>query len=67
MGLMMAKKGKRVRIKLIKSLIGRKPEQRRTVAALGLKRINSTTEKELKPEIQGMINAISHMIEIEEL
>lgn len=56
-----------VRIKLTKSLIGRLPKQRKTVMALGLKRIGQTVEKEMTPSLKGMLEKVSHMIEVEEL
>ncbi len=56
---------KRIRIRLVRSLIGRKPYQRKTVKALGLKRINSVVEKEATPSILGMVRAVSHLLEVE--
>ncbi len=57
----------KLRIKLIKSTIGRKKEQIDTVKALGLKKINSIVEKDDTPQIRGMINKISYMLEVEEI
>ena len=57
----------KLRIKLIKSIIGRKKEQIDTVKALGLKKIGSVVEKEDTPQIRGMINKISFMLEVEEI
>ncbi len=57
----------KIRIKLIRSLIGKKQDQIDTVKALGLKKINSIVEKEDTPQIRGMINKISHMLEVEEI
>lgn len=57
----------RVRIRLVKSLIGRRADQRRTVKALGLGKVNSSVEKELNAPIQGMINAVQHLVEVEEI
>ncbi len=65
MGLVMTVK--RIRIKLIRSLIGVKPRHARTAHALGLRKIGATVEKNRSPHIMGMINAIPHMIEVEEL
>ncbi len=58
---------KKLRIKLIKSTIGRKPKHRRTVKALGLRRIGSVVEKEATPQILGMVRSISFMLEVEEI
>ncbi len=57
----------KLRIKLVKSTIGRKKEQIDTVKALGLRKINSVVEKEDTPQIRGMINKISFMLEVEEI
>ncbi|MEN1762146.1 MULTISPECIES: 50S ribosomal protein L30 [Anoxynatronum] len=56
-----------VRIKLTKSLIGRLPKQRKTVAALGLKKIGQSVEKEMTPSLNGMIEVIKHMVQVEEI
>ena len=55
----------KVRITLVKSPIGRKPNQRRTVEALGLRRIRHTVEKELNPSLQGMIDTVAHLVNVE--
>ena len=57
----------KVKITLKRSLIGQKANVRETVKSLGLKKINSTSEKELNPMIEGMINTIQHLVEIEEV
>jgi large subunit ribosomal protein L30 len=57
----------KVRITLVRSPLGRKPNQRRTVEALGLRRIRHSVEKELTDSIQGMINTVSHLVTVEEL
>jgi large subunit ribosomal protein L30 len=56
-----------VKIKLTKSLIGRLPKQRKTVTALGLKKIGQVVEKEMTPSLMGMIEKIKHMVEVEEI
>ncbi|MBN1799103.1 MAG: 50S ribosomal protein L30 [Spirochaetales bacterium] len=61
----MAKKMLKVTLK--RSTISRKPNQRKTVKALGLKRINSSVVKEARPEILGMINTVSHLVQVEEI
>jgi len=62
----MAKK-KKIRIKLKKSVIKSKPNQRRTIKALGLRKINNVVEKEVNPQIMGMVNTVSHLVEVEEI
>ena len=58
---------KQLRITLVRSVIGRPEPQRRTVEALGLKKINQVVEHEDTPQIRGMINKVSHLVQVEEL
>ena len=55
-----------IKITLTKSPIGRKPEQLKTVVALGLGKLNSSVVKEDNAAIRGMVNAISHLVTVEE-
>lgn len=64
---MAKKKAKKVRIKLVRSMNGRKPVQRATARALGLGKIGSAVEKEISPAITGMINRVNHLVEVEEI
>jgi len=65
---MMAKaKTTRMRIELVRSLIGKKPIHRRTVKALGLGKINSSVEKDATPMIKGMVAKVSHLLKVEEI
>ena len=52
---------------MVRSVIGRKPVQRKTVEALGLKRINSTVEHDANSAILGMVRTVSHLVKVEEL
>ena len=61
----MAKK-KELKIKLIKSPIGYAQRQKGTVAALGLKKINQVVTHKDSDVIRGMINKVSHLVEVEE-
>ncbi|MBN1699521.1 MAG: 50S ribosomal protein L30 [Spirochaetales bacterium] len=56
-----------VQIRLKKSIIGNKPQQRKTALALGLGRINKVVRKEATPQIMGMVKVIAHLVEVEEL
>lgn len=56
-----------IKITLTKSPIGRKPEQRKTVVALGLGKMNSFVIKEDTSAIRGMVTAISHLVTVEEV
>lgn len=58
--------GGKIRITLLRSSHGRKPSQRLTVNALGLRRINHTVEHNDTPQIRGMIARIRHLVTVEE-
>ena len=64
---MAKKKASKIRVTLVRSPIGRKPEQRATVKALGLGKMNSSVEKEVNDAVLGMVNSISHLVKVEEL
>ncbi|MFZ5648775.1 MAG: 50S ribosomal protein L30 [Bacillota bacterium] len=57
----------RLKITLVKSLIGRPEDQRDTVRALGLGKTNSSVVKEENPAIMGMIKKVSHLVKVEEV
>lgn len=57
----------KLKIVLRRSLAGRPAYQRRTVEALGLKKINSIVEKKNTQPIRGMINQVKHLISVEEI
>jgi large subunit ribosomal protein L30 len=59
--------GAKLRIKLIRSTIGRIPKQRATVRSLGLRKIGSSVIQESTPAILGMIKAVSHLVSVEEV
>ncbi|MCF8256941.1 MAG: 50S ribosomal protein L30 [Flavobacteriales bacterium] len=55
-----------IRIKQVKSGIKRPEVQKRTLRALGLRKLNQVVEHEGTPQILGMIAAVSHMVEVVE-
>ena len=55
----------KLRIKQVRSIIGRPARQKRTMEALGLRRINHTREIEATPQILGMIESVKHLITVE--
>ena len=57
----------KLKITLVRSVIGAKPKQRATVRALGLGKISSSTIQESSPEILGMVKVVSHLVRVEEL
>ena len=64
---MAAKKKAKLKITLIKSVIGSRPEQRGTVRSLGLRKLHHSVVQESSPAILGMIERISHMVQVEEV
>ena len=54
----------KIKIKQIRSRIGRPKDQKRTLDALGLKKMNQVVEHNLTPQIQGMLSKINHLIKI---
>jgi large subunit ribosomal protein L30 len=61
------KKARRLHITLTKSPIGYSERQKRTVRALGLRRMHQTVEQEDTPVIRGMIDKVKHLLTVEEL
>ena len=61
-----ASKGKPLRITLVKSPIGYSERQKRTVRALGLRRMRQTVELVDNPAVRGMITKIQHLVQVEE-
>jgi len=57
----------KLRIKLVKSTIGALKDQKATVEALGLKKINSTVEQPDNACIRGMIFKVKHLVQVEEV
>jgi large subunit ribosomal protein L30 len=60
------KADKMIRIKLVRSPIGYTENQKRTVKALGLRKLNQVVEKPDNDAVRGMINTVSHMLEVSE-
>lgn len=54
----------KIKIQLVKSPIGCSKDQRATVKALGLKKMNSIAEHEDNACIRGMINKVSHLVKV---
>lgn len=56
----------KIKIKLVRSIIGYSEDQRRTVRALGLKRLQQAVEREDSPTIRGMVHKVRHLVAVEE-
>ncbi|HJF31656.1 MAG TPA: 50S ribosomal protein L30 [Sporosarcina psychrophila] len=57
----------KLEITLTKSVIGSKPAQRKTVEALGLRKLHQTVEHQDNVAIRGMIGKVDHLVTIKEL
>jgi len=57
----------KVQITQVRSTIRRPKNQKLTIQALGLGKMNRTVEKELTPQIAGMINTVGHLVSVKEL
>jgi len=58
---------KRIRITLVRSPIGYSLRQKRTVRALGLRRMHQSVEQNDGPVVRGMIAKVEHLVAVEEL
>ena len=54
----------KIKIKQISTTIGRPKDQKRTLDALGLNKINKVVEHNATPQIMGMVNKVNHLIKI---
>jgi large subunit ribosomal protein L30 len=61
------KKEKLLRVTLTKSPIGYSIRQKRTVQALGLRKMNQSVEQKDTPVIRGMLNKVGHLVTVEEI
>lgn len=57
----------KVRVTQIKSKIGQPENQKRILAALGIKKMHQTVEHDDTPQIMGMINKLKHLVKVEKL
>ena len=57
----------KVKVTLVKSPIGAIPKHRRTVEALGLKKVNKTVEMPDNAAVRGMIQQVRHLVKVEEI
>ena len=57
----------KIKVTQVKSAINRTGRQKLTLKALGLGKINRTVEHEATPQILGMVNKVSHLVEVKEL
>lgn len=56
----------KIRITQTRSRIGSTARQKRTLDALGLRKMNKTVEIEVSPQVLGMVNKVKHLVKVEE-
>jgi len=56
-----------LRVKLVKSGIDRSFKQKRTLKALGLRKLNSIVVLPSNPQVRGMIDKVKHLVQVEEI
>lgn len=54
-----------IKVKQVRSKINRPADQKRTLQALGLRKMNQVVEHEETPQIMGMISKVAHLVEVE--
>ncbi|HLG65840.1 MAG TPA: 50S ribosomal protein L30 [Ktedonosporobacter sp.] len=57
----------KLRVKWIKSAIGYPKDQKATIQALGLRKLQQTVEHEDQPAVRGMIRKVIHLVQVEEV
>jgi len=58
---------KKIKVTQTKSVIDRPERQKRTMVALGLRKLNATVEVEATPQILGMVRKVNHLVTVEEM
>ena len=58
---------KKIKVTQIRSVIDRSERQKRTMIALGLRKMNAAVEIEATPQILGMVSKVNHLVKVEEL
>jgi large subunit ribosomal protein L30 len=57
----------KIKVTQVKSGIDRSERQKRTLVALGLRKMHATVEVEATPQILGMVNKVHHLVKVEEI
>jgi large subunit ribosomal protein L30 len=57
----------KIRITQVKSKIGKPERQKRTLEALGIRKLNHTVEHEATPQILGMVVKVRHLVKVENI
>jgi large subunit ribosomal protein L30 len=56
----------KIKVKQVRSSINRPARQKKTLQALGIKKLHQVVEHEATPQIMGMINKVQHLVEVTE-
>lgn len=56
-----------IKITQVKSIIDRAHKQKKTIAALGIKKMNQSVVKEATPQIIGMVKSVQHLVSVENI
>ena len=56
----------KIKVKQVKSAINRPLRQKKTLVALGIKKLHKSVEHEATPQIMGMLNKVQHLVEVSE-
>ena len=56
-----------LKITYVRSVIGQKPDQEKTVKALGFRKLHQTVERRDSPQLRGMVHKIRHLVTVEEV
>jgi len=63
----MAQSGKSLQITQVRSAIKRQQDQRKTLEALGIRRMHHTVQHRDTPQIRGMVHKVAHLVKVEEI
>lgn len=57
----------KLKLTQVRSSINQPKDQKATIEALGIKKLNHTVEKEATPQILGMVRKVKHLLQVEEI
>ncbi len=57
----------KIKVTLVRSKIGSSKRQKRTIQALGLRKISSSAEHNATPQILGMVKKVNHLVKVEKI
>jgi large subunit ribosomal protein L30 len=58
---------KKIKVTQVRSAINRPLRQKRTIEALGIKKLNKPVVHEASPQVLGMVDKISHLLKVEDI